>query len=113
MLKTVRTALAGLVVVYGLTLAWPLTAAAQLPGFEKAVEDTVERRPCVAGAGLDGDGEMQARVVAGLLHRETLRHRRAACGQNHHPGLQKDASTWCHEWLAKRLNEMLRVSGQG
>jgi CubicO group peptidase (beta-lactamase class C family) len=28
MLKTFRTALAGLVVVYGLTLAWPLTAAA-------------------------------------------------------------------------------------
>lgn len=28
MLKTLRTALAGLVVVYGLTLAWPLTAAA-------------------------------------------------------------------------------------
>ena len=28
MLKTLRTALAGLIVVYGLTLAWPLTAAA-------------------------------------------------------------------------------------
>jgi CubicO group peptidase (beta-lactamase class C family) len=28
MLKTLRTALAGLVVIYGLTLAWPLTAAA-------------------------------------------------------------------------------------